>query len=343
MRKLLNVLYVTSENAYAMLDGENVVIKEKDNTLGRFPLHILEGIYIFSYAGASPALIGKCVEKNIDMVFCTPRGYFLARPTGRTQGNVLLRREQYKIADMEKLKTEISKNFILGKIVNEKNVLSRMIRDHENRINKTDFEDAITILKNMIDEVQRADNVESIRGYEGVAASAYFSRFNDMILRNEEDFAFNGRNRRPPLDNINALLSFVYMMLTSMCCSALETVGLDPFVGFMHTDRAGRKSLALDLIEELRPCLADRFVLSLINNGVVNGNMFEKQDSGAVIISENGRKKIQQAWQNKKQEKITHPYLKEKIEWGVLPYAQAMLLARFVRGDLEGYPAFIWR
>ena len=343
MRKLLNVLYVTSENAYASLDGENVVIKDKDTILGRFPLHVLEGIYMFSYAGASPALIGKCVDNNIDMVFCTPRGHFLARPTGRTQGNVLLRREQYRIADIDDLKTEVSRNFILGKIINEKSVLSRMIRDHENRIDKSEFENSINILKNMIDEIQKADNVDSIRGFEGVAASAYFSKFNDMILRNEDEFAFNGRNRRPPLDNINALLSFVYMMLTSMCCSALETSGLDPYVGFMHTDRAGRKSLALDLIEELRPCFADRFVLSLINNGVVNGNMFEKQDSGAVIINDDGRKKIQQAWQKKKQEKITHPYLKEKIEWGLVPYAQAMLLARFIRGDLDGYPAFIWR
>ena len=343
MRKLLNVLYVTTEDAYATLDGENVVIKVKNDEIRRFPLHILEGIYLFSYVGASPSLIGKCMENDIDLVFCKPTGTFLAKPAGRTKGNVLLRREQYRIADSNERSFLISKNMVIGKIINEKRVLDRMISDHGNRIDKNDFSNAAENLYGMLDKINGINDIDSLRGIEGAAATIYFKHFNSMILRNENDFDFKSRTKRPPLDNTNALLSYVYMMLTSMCTSALETVGLDPYVGFMHTDRPGRVSLALDLIEEFRPCLADRFVLSIINNAVVNGKDFERQSNGAVLINDEGRKKIQQAWQKRKQEMIIHPYLKEKVEWGLMPYVQAMLLARYIRGDIEGYPVFIWR
>ena len=343
MRKLLNTLYVTTENAYASLDGENVVIKVGDEIRGRFPLHILEGIYMFSYAGASPALIGKCVDQGIDLVFCTPNGRFLAKPAGRTKGNVLLRREQYRMADAPERTITIARNFIIGKVINEKHVLDRTLRDHPDRIDMEDFRKAMEELNGLIQSISEADSTDRLRGLEGAAASIYFYRFDDMILRGKGTFYFHERNRRPPLDPVNAMLSYVYMMLTSMCTSALETVGLDPYVGFMHTDRPGRTSLALDLVEELRPCLADRFVLSMINNGRISGTDFEKQDSGAVILTDSGKKKLQKAWQERKQEKIEHPFLKEKIEWGLVPYAQAMLLARYVRGDLDGYPPFVWR
>ena len=343
MRKLLNTLYITTENSYATLDGENIVVKVEDTVKGRFPLHILESIYFFSYAGASPALIGKCVDQNIDIVFATPSGKFLARPTGRTKGNVLLRREQYRIADDENRKLMIAKNFIIGKLVNEKRVLDRMVRDHADRIDREKFLDSSASILSIAKAAQVVEDTESLRGLEGRAAVIYFSHFSDMVLRNKTDFLFSKRTRRPPLDNINALLSYVYMMLSSMCASALEAVGLDPYVGFMHTDRPGRVSLSLDLVEELRPVLGDRFVLCLINNGIVNSGDFQVQENGSVLITEDGRKKIQQSWQKRKQEKIEHPFLKEKIEWGLVPYTQAMLLARYIRGDIDAYPPFIWR
>lgn len=343
MRKLLNVLYVTTEDAYATLDGENVAIKEKGKVLGRFPLHILEGIYLFSYAGASPALMKKCADQHVDLILCSPNGKYLCRPSGRSYGNVLLRREQYRIADSEKRCVGIGKNIVLGKILNEKHVLDRTRRDHPDRIETDKFQEASNQLKRIQTEIQKEENLDSLRGYEGAAANIYFGLFDSMILRNEDDFYYHGRNRRPPLDNVNALLSYTYMMLTSMCASALETVGLDPYVGFVHTDRPGRMSLALDLVEEFRSCLGDRFVLSMINNGVLNKKDFEKQENGSVLITASGRKQIHQSWQKRKQEKIEHPYLKEKVEWGLIPYVQAMLLARCIRGDIDGYPPFIWR
>lgn len=343
MRKLLNALYITTEDAYATLDGENIVVKVDDTIKGRFPLHILEGIYMFSYAGASPALIGKCVDNHIDLVFCRPNGSFLARPTGRTQGNVLLRRKQYRIADAPDQSCNISRNMIFGKVMNEKHVLERALRDHADRIPKETFDSARSELQEIAEKILKADSNESLRGLEGAAANIYFYQFDDLILRNKKDFYYHERTRRPPQDYVNSLLSYVYMMVTSMCASALETVGLDPYVGVMHTDRAGRQSLALDLIEEFRPALADRYVLSLINNGVITKSDFVKQENGAVLILDDGRKKIQQNWQKRKQETLIHPFLKEKVEWGLVPYVQAMLLARFIRGDLDGYPPFIWR
>lgn len=343
MRKLLNVLYITTEDAYATLDGENVAVKVKSEVKARFPLHILEGIYIFSYAGASPALIGKCAAMNIDLVFCRPSGYFLARPTGRTKGNVLLRREQYRIADDEDRSARICRNMIFGKVMNEKHVLDRMIRDHADRISPEQFQNASGELKDLAEKILSAENRDTIRGLEGTAASIYFSTFDAMILKNKEDFFYHGRNRRPPLDRVNCLLSYIYMMLTSMCSSALEAVGLDPYVGVMHTDRAGRVSLSLDLIEEFRPVLADRFVLTVINNGVLTADDFIEQEDGAIQITEDGRKTLQQSWQKRKQETLIHPFLNEKIEWGLVPYVQAMLLARYIRGDLDGYPPFVWR
>lgn len=343
MRKLLNVLYVTTEDAYAYLDGENVVLSKKEAVLGRFPLHILEGIYLFTYAGASPQLIAKCCDNDIDLVQCTPAGRFLARPCGRTRGNVLLRREQYRIADDPIRSCEISRNMVYGKIVNEKHVLDRMARDHPDRVPTGQLSEASHELKKAAEQALTITQKDTLRGLEGSAANIYFDHFDDLILKDKENFNFQVRTRRPPLDRINALLSYVYMMLTSMCASALESVGLDPYVGFMHTDRSGRVSLALDLIEEFRPCLADRFVLSLVNNGVINAKDFDIQANGAVLIREDGRNALQQAWQKRKAEKIMHPYLKESIEWGLLPYVQAMLLARMIRKDIDGYPPFIWR
>lgn len=343
MRKLLNTLFVTTENAYAALDGENIVIRVGEDEAGRFPLHILESIYLFTYAGASPALMGKCARDGIDLVFLSPRGRFLARTCGASRGNVLLRRIQYRIADDPVQSCLIARNFMFGKLSNSRYVLDRTRRDHGMRIDVEAFQSASNHLKELLPQVMAETSLDSLRGLEGAGANLYFSLFDDMILRNKEQFFYHGRNRRPPLDNVNALLSFVYTMLANDCASALETVGLDSYVGFMHRDRPGRTSLALDLMEELRPCMADRFVLTLINDRILSPKDFEEQENGAILLTDAGRRKIQKEWQARKQVKISHPFLHEKIEWGLVPYVQALLLARYLRDDLDGYPPFLWK
>ncbi len=343
MRHLLNTLFLTTEDAYLSLDGENVVVNRGKEELARFPLHNLEEIITFSYAGASPALMGACVQRNISLVFCTPRGKFLARTTGITNGNVLLRRKQYRIADDLEESCKIARYMISGKLYNTRWSIERTKRDHKLRIEEEKFQRASEIIKLRIKEVLAETSLDSLRGLEGSAATAYFGVFDDMILREKEFFYFHERNRRPPLDNINAMLSFTYSLLANDCASALESVGLDSYVGFLHRDKPGRTSLALDLMEELRPCMADRFVLTAVNNRIVNAEDFEKAESGAVRMTDNARKKFLKSWQEKKQELITHPYLEEKIPWGLVPYLQALLLARYLRGDLDAYPPFLWK
>ena len=343
MKHLLNTLYVTSEDVYLTLDGENVVANRDKEQVARYPLHTLQGIVSFSYAGASPALMGACANRDINITFCTPNGRFLARTAGIAHGNVLLRREQYRVADDPMRSCYIAKNMIFGKLYNARWSMERMLRDHKMRVDEVKFRNAIDIIKGLMPQVTEEISIDSLRGLEGVGASAYFGVFDDMILRDKDSFSFHGRNRRPPLDNVNAMLSFAYSLLTSDCASALEGVGLDAYVGFMHTDRPGRKSLALDLMEELRPCVADRFVLTAINNRVVSPNDFEKTESGAVLMKDDGRKKFLKAWQERKKENITHPFLQDKMEWGLVPHIQALLLARYLRGDLDEYPPFLWK
>jgi len=343
MRHLLNTLYVTTEDAYLTLDGENVVVKREDNEYARFPLHTLEGIYTFSYAGASPALMGACVERNINLVFCRPNGRFLARVCGESNGNVFLRRMQYRVADDPIPCCRIARNMVFGKVYNARWSIERTLRDHSMRVNTTMLEKASDILQSALSQILDAESLEYLRGLEGETASVYFGVYGEMILHNRDEFYFDSRNRRPPLDKVNAMLSFTYTLLTNDCASALETVGLDSYVGFLHRDRPGRSSLALDLMEELRPCLADRFVLTLINNRIIHPNDFIERESGAVILTEDGRKKLIKAWQEHKREQITHPFLSEKIPWGLVPYIQATLLARYLRDDLDGYPPFLWK
>ncbi len=343
MRHLLNTLFVTSEDVYLTLDGENVVIRRDKEEVARFPMHSLEGIVSFSYAGASPALVGACVKRNIGLSFCTPNGRFLARTTGIVNGNVLLRREQYRTADDPEASCRIAKYMIWGKLFNGRWCIERTKRDHKLRIDEEKFQNASAAIYNVMPQVMEAASLDSLRGLEGAAASVYFEVFDDMILRNKTCFFFRGRNRRPPTDSVNAMLSFAYSLLAGECASALESVGLDAYVGFLHRDRPGRTSLALDVMEELRPCMADRFVLTLINNQVVGPDDFETGDSGAVMITEAGRRKFLKAWQERKRDGITHPYLKEKIPWGLVPYIQALLLARYLRADLDAYPPFLWK
>ena len=343
MKKLLNTLYVTSENSYLALDGENVVVLEDKTEIGRLPLHNLEGIVSFGYRGTSPALMGACAERNISLCYLTPQGKFLARVSGKTRGNVILRQQQYDSSKEEAQSLEIAKTCILGKVYNARGVLERGIRDHSLQIDVEKVKAASAFMKNSLEMIRDCQSKEQLRGYEGEAASIYFGVLDELILQQKKDFYFHGRSKRPPMDNVNALLSFVYTLLTNSITSALESVGLDPYVGYLHTERPGRASLSLDLVEELRAVLADRFVLSLINKKIVSKKNFSHKENGAVLMDDDLRKKVLTEWQNKKKETITHPYLKEKVEWGMVPFVQAMPLARYLRGDLDGYPVFLWK
>lgn len=343
MKKLLNTLYVTSPEAYLSLDGENIVVLKGDIVAARFPLHNIENIVTFGYTGASPALMGACAKKNIGLCFMTRNGRFLARVTGVVRGNVTLRKEQYAISADNVRSTQIAQNFILGKVFNTKWVLERATRDYPQRIDMEKFKEKSSRLTDIIVRIRRSTDLEELRGFEGKAASEYFSVFDELILQQKESFYFNSRNKRPPLDNVNAMLSFVYTLLAHDVASALETVGLDAYVGFLHRDRPGRVSLALDVMEELRSVFADRFVISLINKKQVNADGFTVKENGAVIMEDDTRKTVLEAWQQRKQDQITHPFLSEKMQWGLVPYAQAMLLARYIRGDLEEYPPFLWK
>lgn len=343
MKKLLNTLYVTSEDSYLALDGENIVVLNGKTEIGRLPLHNLEGIVSFGYRGTSPALMGACVERNISLCYLTPQGKFLARISGEIKGNVILRQQQYTSSRDESISLGIAKNCILGKVYNARWVLERAVRDHSMQIDVDQVRAASSFLKNSLELIQNSQSKDQLRGYEGEAASIYFGVFNQLILQQKKDFVFKGRNKRPPLDPVNALLSFVYTLLTNTITSALESVGLDPYVGYLHTDRPGRASLSLDLIEELRAVLADRFVLTLINRKLIAGKNFSQKENGAVLMDDEIRRRVLTEWQNKKKEIITHPYLQEKVEWGMVPYVQALLLARYLRGDLDGYPVFLWK
>jgi len=343
MKRLLNTLYVTSNNRYLSLDGENVVVLEEQKEIGRVPLHNLESIVTFRYTGASPALMGACAKRNIDLCFMSGNGRFLARVSGEVRGNVLLRKQQYKISGDKEQSLCIARDFITGKVYNSRWVLERASRDYSMRLDSVLLKKKSSMLADNLHAVRKCKNASELLGIEGESASLYFSVFDDLILQQKEDFYFKGRNKRPPLDRVNAMPSFTYSLLAGMCGSALESVGLDPYVGFMHTDRPGRMSLALDLMEEFRSVMADRFVLTLINKRIVKKEGFIQKENGAVVLDDETRKSFLSAWQAKKQEMIKHPFLEEKIEWGMAPYVQALLLARYIRGDLDEYPPFFWK
>jgi CRISPR-associated protein Cas1 len=343
MKKLLNTLFITTPEAYLSLDGENVVVKKDSESIGRYPLHNLEAVCTFGYAGVSPAFMGACVERDIALTFMTRNGRYLARVTGETRGNVVLRKEQYRISDNERRSAIISRNFILGKIFNSKWILERATRDHPLRLEVDRLKSVSASLSETMKAIRIVEDLDILRGLEGNAAVQYNSVFNDLILQQKEHFFFKTRSRRPPLDNMNALLSFAYTLLSNDIKSALESVGLDAYVGFLHRDRPGRASLSLDMMEELRSVYADRFAISLINKKIINHKGFFKKENGAVIMDDDTRKKVMIEWQERKQEKIQHPYLNEKISWGLVPHAQALLLARYIRGDLDEYPPFFWK
>lgn len=341
MRKLLNTLYITTPESYISRDGKNIVIKVNDIEKFRIPVHNIEGIVCFGYMGASPSAMHLCAERNVALSFLNVNGRFLCRVNGPVYGNVLLRRQQYRIADNPDQSLQLAKLFIAGKIANCRTVLQRAFREQQTDNKSPELESAINLLSVKQKQIPQTTSAEVLRGIEGDAAQGYFGVFNYLILSPKEDFFMNGRNRRPPKDNVNAMLSFIYTLLRHDVTAALESVGLDPYVGFLHTDRPGRVSLALDMMEEFRSYLADRLVLSLINRKQINKRGFKNNEAGGILMTDETRKDIITAWQKRKQEQIMHPYLQISIPVGLLPYAQAMLMARFIRGDIDNYPVFV--
>lgn len=343
MRRLLNTLYIFTEDAYLSLDGENVVAKSNGEAIGRVPLHTLEGIISFSYAGASPALMGACAERGVSLCFYDRNGRFLACAEGRVAGNVLLRKRQYSWSENEDKALGIARNCIIGKIYNSRWVLERALRDHSPCIDSTVVSRASEKLVESISRVRACDSLDSLRGIEGDAASNYFAVFDELFLRKKDFFFFRERTRRPPTDAVNAMLSLFYSVLSRDCASALMSVGLDPYVGFLHTDRPGRQSLALDCMEELRSPFVDRFVVSSVNNRIINPKHFEFRETGEVHLTDEGRRILFSRWQERKRESITHPFTKEKVPWGLVPFLQARLLAKCIHGEIDGYPPFLWK
>ena len=343
MRKLLNTLHVMTQGAYLHRDGETVAVKVGDELKLRIPVHTLEGLVCWGRVSCSPPVLGLCCERGVGISFLSEQGRFIARVNGPVSGNVLLRRQQYRIADGESNALPIVQNIVAAKIANSRVVLLRTAREMVDSIREKELRDAANRLSWAGLEASRASSIDEARGHEGMAGQAYFSVFDQMIAGDREAFRFDGRSRRPPMDRVNALLSFVYALLRHDIESALESVGLDPAVGFLHTDRPGRPSLALDLMEELRAALADRLVLTLINRRQVQGSGFTEQDGGGIQMDDATRKQVVSAWQLRKQDEIEHPYLKERIPVGLVPYVQALLLARHIRGGLDAYPAFFWR
>lgn len=339
MRKLLNVLFITTQGAYLHKEGETVQVRVEHETRLQLPIHTLSGVVCFGQVSMSPALMGFCAEKGVGVSFLTEYGRFQARVQGPVNGNVLLRREQYRRADDASASGRIARSILLAKIANSRSVLMRADRERPSE----ELDAAAMRLAQSLRMTENECELDVLRGLEGDAARVYFSVWNELIVAQREDFHFHERSRRPPLDAVNALLSFVYVLLAHDLTSALEANGLDPAVGFLHRDRPGRAGLALDLMEELRPVVADRLVLSLINRRQVNASGFRQCESGAVQMDDATRKEVLVAWQKRKQEDVLHPFLGERIPIGMIPHAQALLLARHLRGDLDAYPAYLWR
>ena len=343
MRHLLNTLYVTTQGAYLSREGETVLVRVEHENKLRVPIHTLGGIVCFGQVSCSPPLMGLCGERNVAISFLTEHGKFFARVQGPVSGNVLLRREQYRRADSEVVSARIAQSVVVAKIANCRTVLLRGIRDHAENTQVPALKAATVRLARLLDDLRQPAPLDTVRGLEGDAARTYFDVFDHLVTAQKEDFFFHERSRRPPLDNLNALLSFFYTLIVHDVRAALETVGLDPAVGYLHRDRPGRPSLALDLMEEFRPVLADRLALSLINRQQIRGKGFTKTETGAVLMDDATRKEVLVAYQKRKQEEIQHPFLGEQVEVGLLPFVQAMLLARYLRGDLDGYPPFLWK
>ncbi|MDR1947521.1 MAG: type I-C CRISPR-associated endonuclease Cas1c [Desulfovibrio sp.] len=339
MKQHLNTLYVTSQKSYLSKDGECVCVHFENAEKKKIPIHTLGGLVLFGRVSCSPFLLGHCAENGVSVSWLTEQGRFMASMHGPTSGNVLLRREQYRKADDSVFAAAMAGAFTISKIYNCRTILRRAARDKPN----PETDEVCVRLSHCLERLRAGLPLENTRGVEGEAAQLYFSVFSGLIASEDTTFSFTGRNRRPPLDAVNCLLSFLYTMLAHDVRSALETVGLDPAVGFLHRDRPGRPSLALDLMEEFRPYLADRLTCTLINKGQVKAKGFKRQESGAVLMDDDTRKAVIIAWQARKAEEIEHPFLKERMKVGMLWHIQARLLARYIRGDMDAYPPFVVR
>lgn len=342
MKKLLNTLYITNPTSYLAKEGEAIIIYQEQKKIASIPSHNIEGIVCFGYAGASPQLMCMCAEKGIGLSFVSEYGKFLCRVSGRISGNILLRKGQYRLSDQDEASAQIAKYMILGKLANQRNILKRFAREKP-ELCSDKYHANVKFISQMIVDLKDKTirSTDEVRGIEGIVAKTYFENFDNLILKNKDCFYLRERTKRPPLDAMNALLSLIYTLLTHDITSALETVGLDPQAGFLHRDRPGRSSLALDLIEELRAYLCDRLALSLVNTGVLNSKDFIEKENGAVLLHPDSKSKVLKAWQTRKKDKITHPYINESIEIGLIPYVQALLLARHIRGDIDIYPSFV--
>lgn len=338
MRKLLNTIYITNEQTYLNLDGENLVCKLDGKEQLRIPFENIENIVCFNYVGCSPALMGKCVSKTIPINFISPQGKFLAKVCGETKGNVFLRVAQIDCFREKGL--GLAQNTMAAKFSNTKQLIRRTLHDNPNLREDSEVKNVMGTLTAGIAKVYKAKNIEEVIGIEGNCARAYFSIFDKLITNTRVMFSFELRTKRPPLDPVNALLSFVYTLATAEFAAALETVGLDSYIGFCHALRSGRNSLACDMVEEVR-CIVERFVITLLNLQVISERDFEKQVSGAVWLNDDGRKKVLTKWQEKKRTDIMHPFLKQKISFGLLPYVQSNLLAKYIRGDIPEYPSYL--
>lgn len=343
MKKLLNTLFVTLQGSSVVKEGENVVVREGGEVRLRVPVHGLGGLVTFGHVWCSPELLFLCAERGVGVSFLSENGRFFARVAGPASGNVLLRRTQYRWADDPERSASVARDMLTGKLANTRTVLLRARRDHGEKTGSLTLEQSSERLADSITRLPRASTLDELRGIEGEGANVYFGAFDALIIAKDTSFRFTTRSRRPPLDPVNCLLSFLYTLLMHDARSALEGVGLDPAVGFLHRDRPGRSGLALDLMEELRPVLADRVALSLLNLGQLRARDFRKEEGGAVLLSDDARKQVLVSYQKRKQEEIMHPFLKEKVEVGLLCHVQALLLVRHIRGDLDGYPAFLWR
>jgi CRISPR-associated protein Cas1 len=343
MKRLLNTLYVTSQGAYLAREGETVLVRVERETKLRVPIHTLGGIVCFGQVSCSPPLMALCGQRNVSISFLSEQGRFYARIHGPVSGNVLLRRAQYRRADDPQASAELARTIVFAKIANSRTVLLRAAREREDDSGVKALKKVAKHLASLLNALRDWLPLDAVRGHEGDAGRTYFGVFDHLITAQKESFFFRERSRRPPLDNMNALLSFFYALLAHDVASALEAVGLDPAVGYLHRDRPGRPGLALDLMEEFRPFLADRLALSLVNRQQVKGKGFRKTETGAVRMDDQTRKEVLVAYQKRKQEEIQHPFLGEKVAVGLLPHVQAMLLARHLRGDLDGYPPFLWK
>ena len=343
MKHHLNTLFVMTQGAYLKKDGDTIVVRVEKKDRLRLPMINVGSIVCMGRISCSPQLLGACAQNGIAVTFMTIYGRFLAAVNGFTPGNVLLRREQYRRADDPAATAAIARACIIGKLANFRTVLRRAVRDQAESEATARLDKIATRIDMRLRTLQDDQDVDQLRGIEGDASADYFEVFNDLITSQKEHFIFTKRTRRPPLDNVNAMLSFLYSMLTNDLRSACESVGLDAAVGFLHRDRPGRPGLALDLMEELRPVLVDRVVVSLINRQQVKPNGFVEEPGGGIRMDEATRKVIVVAYQKRKQEEITHPFLQEKMTLGLVPLIQARLLARFLRDDSDAYPPFAWR